>query len=115
MIDFQPAMRFNPTKEVGLFFREPKNGAQNLAVKYCNNAAICVDESLNDASLKPFRINKDIVGRRVKHFSGYVIAYEGLGLDISIGLLRKSGYMVASGEDIADIMEKGNKKDGKEE
>jgi hypothetical protein len=44
-----------------------------------------------------------------------VIAYEGLGLDISIGLLRKSGYMVASGEDIADVMDNGNKKGGKEE
>ncbi len=117
MVDFQPAMRFAPTKEVTLFFKDTKGGEKNLSIKYCNNLAICVDESLNDASLKPFRINKSIVGRRVKHFSGYVIAYEGLGLDISIGLLRKSGYMVASGEDITDIMdkEKHDKKGGKEE
>ena len=114
-IDFQPAMRFAPNKEVMLFFRDAKGGEQNLSVKYCNNLAICVDESLNDASLKPFRINRYIVGRRLKHFSGYVIAYEGLGLDISIGLLRKSGYMVASGEDIADIMDGKDKKGGKEE
>jgi hypothetical protein len=115
MIDFQPAMRFNPTKEVALFFRDAKGGTQNLAINYCNNVGHCIDESLNDASLKPFRINSTIVGRRLKHFSGYVIAYEGLGLDISIGLLRKSGYMVASGEDIADVMDNGNKKGGKEE
>jgi hypothetical protein len=114
-IDFQPAMRFAPNKEVTLFFRDNKGGTENLSIKYCNNLGLCVDESLNNPALKPFRINNWIVGRRLSHFSGYVIAYEGLGLDISIGLLRKSGYMVASGEDIADVMDNGNKKGGKEE
>ena len=104
-IDFQPAMRFAPNKEVTLFFRDKKDGEKNLAVKYCNNLGFCMDESLNDASLKPFRINKNIVGRRVKHFSGYVIAYDAGLVDVSIGLLRKSGYMVASGEDITDVMD----------
>ena len=103
-VDFQPAMRFAPNKEVTLFFRDTKEGARDLTIKYCNNVGYCVDESLNDPSLAPFRVGRSIVGRRVKHFSGYVVAYEGLGLDISIGLLRKSGYMVASGEDITDVM-----------
>ena len=112
-IDFQPAMRFAPNKEVTLFFRDKKGGEKNVTVKYCDNGGVCTDESLNDASLKPFVINKNIIGRRVKHFSGYVVAYEGLGLDISIGLLRKSGYMVASGEDIVDIMDDDNDDQGR--
>ena len=103
-VDFQPAMRFAPNKEVTLFFRDAKDGTKNLTIKYCNNLGNCIDESLNDPSLAPFRVGRSIVGRRVKHFSGYVVAYEGPSLDISIGLLRKSGYMVASGEDITDVM-----------
>ncbi len=103
-IDFQPAMRFAPNKEVTLFFRDTKEGSRDLTIKYCNNLGYCVDESLNDPSHEPFRGGRSIVGRRVKHLSGYVVAYEGQGLDISIGLLRKSGYMVASGEDITDVM-----------
>ena len=104
MIDFQPAMRFAPNKEVVLFFKDSKAGTKNITIKYCNNLGYCVDESLNDPSLKPFRINKNIVGRRLGHFSGYVVAFDIGLIDISINLLRKSGYMVASGEDIKDIM-----------
>jgi len=110
-IDFQPAMRFAPNKEVVLFFKDAKNGTQNIAINYCNNLGYCVDESLSNPNLKPFRVNSWIVGRRLAHFSGYVIAYEGLGLDISISLLRKSGYMVASGENIEEIMKGGREKD----
>jgi hypothetical protein len=115
MIDFQPAMRFSPTKEVTLFFKDSQSGTKNLAINYCNNSGACIDESLNDPTLKPFRVSNTIVGRRLGHFSGYVIAYDGL-VNISIGLLRKSGYMVASGEDITDIMDgNGPRKGGKEE
>jgi hypothetical protein len=103
-IDFQPAMRFSPNKEVTLFFKDGKSGSKNVSIQYCNNLGSCVDESLNDPSLKPFRINNNIVGRRIGHFSGYVIAYDNGLIDISIGLLRKSGYMVASGDDIVDVM-----------
>jgi len=114
MIDFQPAMRFAPNKEVTLFFKDAKNGQKNLSINYCNNVGYCVDESLTNAALKPFRINNNIVGRRLGHFSGYVIAYDNGLVDISIGLLRKSGYMVASGEDITDVMDD-HKKGGKSE
>ena len=112
MIDFQPAMRFAPNKEVTLFFKDTKAGTKNLTIKYCNNLGYCVDESLNDPSLKPFRINKNIVGRRLGHFSGYVVAFDNGLIDISVNLLRKSGYMVASGEDIRDLMDddRGHKK-----
>jgi len=111
-IDFQPAMRFAPTKEVTLFFKDKQAGTKNLTIDYCNNLGICIDESLNDASLKPFRINNNIVGRRLGHFSGYVIAYDNSLINISISLLRKSGYMVASGEDITDVMNDDNQGNG---
>ena len=116
-IDFQPAMRFAPNKEVTLFFRDKKAGTKNVSIDYCNNAGVCVDESLTNPALKPFRINNNIVGRRLGHFSGYVIAYDNGPIDLSISLLRKSGYMVASGEDITDIMDDdtGSKKHGKSE
>jgi hypothetical protein len=116
MIDFQPAMRFAPNKEVTLFFKDGKSSSKNVSIKYCNNAGVCIDESLSNPALKPFRIagNHNIVGRRLAHFSGYVVAYDSdcggisvLGLStcaITDGLLRKSGYMVASGEDITDVM-----------
>jgi hypothetical protein len=107
MIDFQPAMRFVPNKEVTLFFKDSKAGAKNLSIKYCNNVGYCVDESLTDSSLQPFRVGRGIVGRRVKHFSGYVVAYECAEGEICPppgGAMRKSGYMVASGEDITDVM-----------
>ena len=107
-IDFQPAMRFAPNKEVALFFRDSKEGTKNLSINYCNNAGVCVDESLTNPALKPFRVNSWIVGRRLAHFSGYVIAYDNGLVDISIGLLRKSGYMVASGENVEDLMDDDN-------
>jgi hypothetical protein len=117
MIDFQPAMRFAPNKEVVLFFKDGKAGSKNVSIDYCNNLGICIDEARYDASLRAFHINNNIVGRRLKHFSGYVVAYEKGLIDISISLLRKSGYMVASGEDITDIMDdsREHKRTGKEQ
>ena len=114
-IDFQPAMRFSPKKRAYLFLRATRANAETqmkrLLVEYCNDLGYCVDESLTDPSLKPFRVAQySIVGRRVKHFSGYVLTYENCpagetcGMD---GLVRRSGYMVASGED--DVVDRLNK------
>ena len=125
-IDFQPALRFAPNKEVMLFFREGRtNGQFKASVQYCDLLGFCSDESLTDASLKPFRIGRSsILGRRVKHFSGYGVTYseecEGEAIPTTdggwqcqdedprggggIGAQRRSGYMVASGEDISDVM-----------
>ena len=119
-VDFQPAMRFAPNKEVMLFLRQGKNSAKKqLFIEYCNNVGYCKDESLTDASLKPFRVgNTPVLGRRLKHFSGY---YVGSGPNCSGtfydygdgtgwcetgdgGFTRRSGYMVASGEDVSDIL-----------
>lgn len=108
-IDFQPAMRFNPKKQAYLFLRADRANSdtqmQRLLIKYCNNLGYCVDESLTDASLQPFRLDEyGVVGRRVKHFSGYVVAYEQCDAACPTdGMMRRSGYMVASGEhDVVD-------------
>ena len=111
-IDFQPALRFTPGKEVMLFLRAADNsGKTEMVVKYCNAVAYCYDESLTDPSLKPFRIGQtSIIGRRIKHFSGYMIgsgrSCENDGSEVcgDMGLARRSGYMVASGEDVANVM-----------
>jgi hypothetical protein len=106
-VDFQPAMRFAPNKEVTLFFHD-KGGELNrqIVVKYCTNLGVCSDESLTDASLKPYRIGRNIIGRRVKHFSGYQVNFgtECQSTGNCDGMTRKSGYMVASGEDVGDLM-----------
>ena len=132
-IDFQPAMRFAPNKEVMIFFREGRtDGTKQAAVKYCNNLGWCVDESLTDPSLKPFRITgTSIIGRRVKHFTGYTVTYEfecdGVATPTGdgnyycepgtgTGVQRRSGYMVASGENVVDIMsEKDDRADKKKD
>jgi hypothetical protein len=109
-IDFQPAMRFVPKKQAYLFLRADRANSdtqmQRLLINYCNNLGYCVDESLTDASLKPFRLDEyDVVGRRVKHFSGYVVAFEQCEsiCETETSMLRRSGYMVASGEqDVVD-------------
>ena len=113
-VDFQPAMRFVPTKEVMLFLVEPRtDGSKRSTVKYCNNDGLCVDESLTDTSLRPFRVDTtSILGRRVKHFSGYTVTLEDCPIGETCGgegLLRRSGYMVASGKDVADVMNDTNR------
>ena len=108
-VDFQPAMRFAPDKEVMLFLRLGKNTSNKaLFINYCNNVGYCFDESVTDASLKPFRVgNQPVLGRRVKHFSGYMVGSGGectRGDELCEGATRRSGYMVASGEDVSDLL-----------
>lgn len=112
-IDFQPAMRFAPNKVVTLFLRNGRaSQATQLNVNYCDNLGQCVDESLNDPSVKPFRVGAtSLIGRRVKHFSGYYVAVgekcrgtltqeeNGSWICDNEALTRRSGYMVASGKD----------------
>ena len=124
-IDFQPALRFAPNKDVMLFMREGRsNGQKQIVVKYCDNFGHCIDESLTDPSLRWFRVgNTPIIGRRIKHFSGYVVLLaeecpgyarpldEGGFMCEDGGFQRRSGYMVASGKDILDVMNDPNDKD----
>jgi hypothetical protein len=128
-VDFQPAMRFAPNKEVMLFFREgTTDGTKQPTTKYCNDLGICVDESIDDPSLRLFRIGKtSILARRLKHFSGYVVVYDwqcpgtatplpdGQGYYCEEGgFSRRSGYMVASGEDVSEVMKDKDQDDKKD-
>ena len=95
--DFQPAMRFNPTKTVTMFFwvanlnqfspsdwqifycptPDGKPGAR-LGTNLMRETPGCVDESQTDSSLVP-RVdaaNSQLV-RRLKHFSAYQIERAG--------------------------------------
>jgi hypothetical protein len=84
-IDFYPAMRFSPDKNVGLYIYVPtgmENFQKSWVMKYCNDANLCVDESLADADLRSFADTQNlVVFRRIKHFSGYII--QGLVDDVS--------------------------------
>ena len=77
-VDFYPAMRFNPRTSVRLFMYVPNAtmaDATNWVMKYCNALSLCIDESKNDRDLQSYvdRSN-NVVFRRIKHFSGYVVA-----------------------------------------
>jgi hypothetical protein len=109
-VDFQPALRFVPTKETYLYLRDGKRAsATGLQITYCATALSCEDESINDASLETHRVGKSqILGRRLKHFSGYNITAggvcgrvslgdEGGMICIDLGGMTRSGYMLASG------------------
>ena len=111
-VDFQPALRFVPTKEVTLYLRSGQTPtATSWNIEYCTNAGFCYDESKNDASLATFRVGRSaILGRRIKHFSGYSLAagascpgtvteeLDGtLMCNVLGGLTRRSGYILASG------------------
>jgi hypothetical protein len=80
-IDFQPAMRFNPQTEVVLYIyakRASKRDAANFVMEYCGDRGKCVDESKTDRDLATqVDKRKNVVFRRIKHFSGYVVAERG--------------------------------------
>jgi hypothetical protein len=108
-VDFQPALRFVPTKVTNLYLKDGKREGRDVSIIYCNALAVCADESINDASLQTQRVGKSrVVVRRIKHFSGYYVAAgnECLGtliVDPDGGLwceldgMSRSGYMLASG------------------
>jgi hypothetical protein len=73
-VDFQPAMRFNPSLRTGveLYLQERRSVIDpNSKILYCVTAEQCVDESLTDASLATRFESNGFVYRRIKHFSGY--------------------------------------------
>lgn len=78
-IDFEPALRFSPSADVELYMYVPDKADQDLGlwvVKYCNDEHVCVDESLSDPTVKTyFDDDKQVVFRRIKHFSGYLVNY----------------------------------------
>ncbi len=88
-IDFEPAMRFNPDRAVELFMYAPHASsadASNFNILYCASEAPekCKDEAGSDASLTTrFSRRDNEVFRRIKHFSGYVVAERDGGEEIS--------------------------------
>ncbi len=77
-INFFPAMRFNPSKNVQLYMYAPRvseHDAKNWLMSYCPDLGECFDESLTDGSLTTVIDYKhEMLFRRVKHFSGYTVA-----------------------------------------
>jgi len=87
-VEFQPALRFNPQSNVNLYLYVTDQATldNSKVLKYCNETG-CVDESLTDPDLiSNVDVENKVVFRRIKHFSGYVVAeFSGGGLDVSVG------------------------------
>lgn len=79
-VEFQPALRFNPSTTVEIWMYSKKASASSthiLNILYCptGEKKSCYDEALTDGSLVTNYNRKDnVVFRRIKHFSGYVVA-----------------------------------------
>lgn len=88
-IDFFPAMRFNPRNKVNLYIYMPtglNDFAKQWTVQYCSSAYRCYDESRVDRDLNTFiDVDNSVVFRRIKHFSGYVVAERALRGDYGDG------------------------------
>ncbi len=85
-VDLQPAIRFNPAHEVILNFfvkgKQAKDAAE-MRILYCPTSSTkdCVDESQADQSLQTVLDRPDKrVFRRIKHFSGYLVAERSIAL-----------------------------------
>lgn len=81
-IDFYPAMRFNPGTRVNLYIYMSrgvkKDRATRYTVNYCSTQDNCYDESVSDRDMNTYVDgNNNVVFRRIKHFSGYVVAERG--------------------------------------
>jgi len=87
-VDFQPAIRFNPMTAAFLTLtvkgKKAKQAAE-MQILYCptNSAKDCVDEALTDPSLQTVLDRPDkMVYRRIKHFSGYLVAERGFSSEL---------------------------------
>jgi hypothetical protein len=89
-VEFEPALRFSPSSNVSLYLYVTDQATLDASkvMKYCN-AAGCVDEAESDADLRSnVDVENKVVFRRIKHFSGYVVAEfstRELSLDASFG------------------------------
>jgi hypothetical protein len=77
-IDFFPAMRFSPDKSVHLYMYAPNSSlSDSWRIEYCNDLNECVDESKTDPDLVSYvDVSANVVFRRIKHFSGYILPGE---------------------------------------
>ena len=89
-VEFQPALRFSPDKQVWLYMSVTDQATldNTKVLWYCNETS-CMDESQTDGDLTSYVDTKNfMVFRRIKHFSGYVVAEfstRPLSLDVSLG------------------------------
>ena len=87
-VEFQPALRFSPASNVNLYLYVTDQATLDATkvMKYCT-ASSCVDEALADSDLRSnVDVGNKVVFRRIKHFSGYVVAEFSAGdLSLSIG------------------------------
>jgi hypothetical protein len=75
-VEFQPALRFDPRANVNLYLYVTDQATLDATkvMKYCNESG-CVDEAIADADLHSnVDVENKVVFRRIKHFSGYVVA-----------------------------------------
>jgi hypothetical protein len=89
-VEFQPALRFSPTKQVWLYMAVTNQATlDNTKVLWYCNETTCMDESQTDSDLVSYVDTEHyMVFRRIKHFSGYVVAEfstRPLSLDVSLG------------------------------
>jgi hypothetical protein len=77
-IDFQPAMRFSPDKQVMLYMYSPHVEVSDAwTMLYCNALSECADEASADSDLRTYADpSASVVFRRIKHFSGYTISQD---------------------------------------
>jgi hypothetical protein len=87
-VEFQPALRFSPATSTYLYLSVTDQATLDASkvMLYCNETS-CMDESLTDSDLRSYVDTKNfMVFRRIKHFSGYVVAEFSDGdLSFSIG------------------------------
>ena len=90
-VEFQPALRFDPQSNVNLYLYVTDQATlDNTRVMYYCNETGCMDESQTDADLRSnVDVENKVVFRRIKHFSGYVVAEFSAGplsLSVDLGL-----------------------------
>ena len=77
-IEFSPAMRFSPDRNVQLYLKVDNAATLSSMAKvlYCGPfSTLCTDESVSDSSLRTtIDAANNTVFRRIKHFSGYTVA-----------------------------------------
>jgi hypothetical protein len=76
-LDFHPAMRFSPDRNVSLYIYVPvgmHDFLKSWVMKYCDDTGTCQNEAANDSDLKSYADHDaQMVFRRIKHFSGYTV------------------------------------------
>ena len=90
-VEFEPALRFNPQSNVNLYLYVTDQATlDNTKVMYYCNETECVNEAQADADLTSnVDVENKVVFRRIKHFSGYVVAEFSAGplsLSVDLGL-----------------------------